>query len=400
MKKWLRRISLLVVLLILGGLLVYGFWPVPIQVDLVQAERGTFLVTVNEDGKTRIREKYVLSAPVSGNLFRIELQEGDSIKANQTVLARIEPGDPTLLDARAEAEAEARVRAAEATVKQAEAALQRATEAHELAEHDYQRALKLLQMKTITESEFDEYEHHKGMAKADVQSAGFALAVANFELELAKAALISTRPNSSSDKLPRTLTMTSPINGQVLRVLHENAGVVTPGTPLLEFGDPHDLELEIDVLSTDAVKIQPGAKVFIEHWGGAGELEATVRLVEPSAFLKVSALGVEEQRVNIIADFSSPFEQRKTLGDGYRIEARIVVSEAKDVIKVPAGTLFREGQGWHVFRVEEGHAKLLPVETGKSNGLETEILQGVTAGDLLILHPTDDIKDGTPVIRN
>ncbi|MCA9023512.1 MAG: HlyD family efflux transporter periplasmic adaptor subunit, partial [Planctomycetaceae bacterium] len=289
MKKWLRRISLLVVLLILGGLLVYGFWPVPIQVDLVQAERGTFLVTVNEDGKTRIREKYVLSAPVSGNLFRIELQEGDSIKANQTVLARIEPGDPTLLDARAEAEAEARVRAAEATVKQAEAALQRATEAHELAEHDYQRALKLLQMKTITESEFDEYEHHKGMAKADVQSAGFALAVANFELELAKAALISTRPNSSSDKLPRTLTMTSPINGQVLRVLHENAGVVTPGTPLLEFGDPHDLELEIDVLSTDAVKIQPGAKVFIEHWGGAGELEATVRLVEPSAFLKVSA---------------------------------------------------------------------------------------------------------------
>ncbi|QDT41653.1 Macrolide export protein MacA [Gimesia alba] len=398
MKKWSRRISLLVVLLILSGLLAYGFWPVPVQVDLVQADQGAFLVTVNEDGKTRIREKYIVSAPVSGNLFRIELQEGDPIQADQTVLARIEPSDPILLDARAEAEAAARVRAAEATVKQAEAALHRNKEALELAEHDYQRALKLLQMKTITRSEFDEYEHHQGMAKADVDSAGFALAVANFELELAKAALISTRPTSGGKNSSRTLTMTSPINGQVLRVLHENAGVVTPGTPLLEFGDPHDLELEIDVLSTDAVKIHPGAKIFIEHWGGAGELEATVRLVEPSAFLKVSALGVEEQRVNIIADFSSPFEKRKTLGDGYRIEARIVVSEAMDVVKVPSGTLFREGRGWHVFLVEEGYAKLQPVEIGMSNGLETEITQGVTAGDLLILHPTDEIEDGTPVV--
>jgi len=397
MKKWARRFPALLVLLVVGGLLVYGFWPVPISVDVVQAKRGTFQVTVNEDGKTRIREKYIVSAPVSGNLFRIKLQEGDPIKADQTVLARIEPGDPTLLDARAEAEAAARVRAAEATVKQSEATLQRTREAYELAQHDYKRAINLLQSKTITVSEFDEFEHRQGMAQADVQSAGFALAVAKFELELAQAALISTRPNSSNDQSPRTLTMTSPINGRILRVLHENAGVVTPGTPLLEFGDPYDLEMEIDVLSTDAVKILPGAKLLIEHWGGPGELEGVVRLVEPSAFLKISALGVEEQRVNVIADFSSPFEQRKTLGDGYRIETRIIVDEARDVIKAPSGTLFREGNLWHVFRVVDGRAKLQPVEIGMGNGLETEITSGVEEGDTLILYPTDKIKDGTPV---
>lgn len=400
MKKWSRKFPVLLVLLVVGGLLAYGFWPVPIPIDVVEAERGTFQVTVNDDGKTRIREKYIVSAPVSGKLFRIKLQEGDPIKADETVLARIEPSDPTLLDVRAEAEAAARVRAAEAAVKQSEAALQHAKEAHGLAEHDYNRARKLLQSKTITVSEFDEYEHRQGMAKADVQSAGFALAVAKFELELANAALISTRPHSLNDQSPRTLTMTSPINGQVLRVLHENAGVVNSGTSLLEFGDPYDLEMEIDVLSTDAVRIEPGAKVLIEHWGGAGELEGTVRLVEPSAFLKISALGVEEQRVNVIADFSSPFEQRKTLGDGYRIEARIVVDKAQDVIKVPAGTLFREGSLWHVFRVVDGRAKLVPVKIGMSNGLETEIKSGVAEGDLLILYPTDKIEDGTPVYAN
>jgi HlyD family secretion protein len=397
MKKFLRSLPIWAVLLVGGGLLAYGFWPVPIQVEVVQATRGTVQVTVNEDGKTRIREKYTVSAPVAGKLFRIELEEGDAVVQGQTVLARIEPGDPTLLDAREYAQAEARVRAAEASARQTNAALQRAEEAHGLAEHEYKRALELIQTNVMSKSEFDQAEHQERMAQADIRSAEFAVAVANFEWDLAKAALIRSRPGSNGEHTADMLTITSPIDGKVLRVFQESAGVVTSGTQLLEIGDPHDLEMLIDVLSNDAVKIRPGAKVFVEHWGGDGELEGTVRLVEPSAFLKISALGVEEQRVNVIADFTSPFEQRQTLGDGYRIEARIVVDQATDVIKVPAGTLFPERGAWHVFRVAEGRAVLQQVEPGKSNGLETEILSDLDDGAVLILHPTDKIEDGARV---
>jgi HlyD family secretion protein len=397
MKRVLRKLPVLFVIAVVAAALAYGFWPVPINVEVAAAKRGTLQVTVNDDGKTRIREKYIVSAPVAGKLLRVELEEGDAVNEGQTVLARIEPRDPTLLDARALAEAEARVRAAEAAVRQAEATLQRAGEACELAQHDYARARDLVQTNAMPMSEFDQAEHRERMAQADVRSGEFAVAVAKFEFDLAKAALLRTQPPSDGDEAPTTLTIASPVNGQVLHVLQENAGVVTPGTPLLEIGDLHDLEMVIDVLSTDAVKIQPGAKIFVEHWGGDGELEGTVRLVEPSAFLKISALGVEEQRVNVIADFTSPFEQRMTLGDEYRIEARIVVDTGSDVVKVPRGVLLREGDRWNVFRVTGGRAALQAVETGKTDGLQAEIVSGVSAGDVLILHPTDKIQEGTRV---
>lgn len=397
MKRVLRKLPAVLVAAVVAAALAYGFWPVPIEVDVAAAARGTLQVTVNDDGKTRIREKYIVSAPVSGKLFRVELEAGDSVSAGETVLARIEPSDPTLLDARALAESEARVRAAEASGRQAEAALLRAKEAHELAGHDYARALDLVQTKAIPMAEFDATEHRERMAQADVRSAEFGVSVARFELELAKAALIRTQPPAAESDAEAPLTITSPITGLVLRVFEENAGVVAPGRPILEIGDPHDLEMVIDVLSTDAVKIQPGAKVVVEHWGGPGELEATVRRVEPAAFLKVSALGVEEQRVNVIADFACPLEQRKTLGDAYRIEARIVVEEAIDVIKVPAGTLLRRGDAWTVFRIADGRAVSQQVEIGRSNGLETEIRDGINVGDLLVLYPADAVEDGVRV---
>ncbi len=397
MKKWVPKMLPLVVLMVVAGLLGVGFWPTRIQVDLTRATRGTLRVTVDEDGKTRIREKYTVSAPVSGKLFRIELEEGNAVSAQQTVLARIEPSDPALLDARAQAEAEARVHAAEASVQQAMAALQRAKEAYALAEHEYARALELVPKRTIAMSEFDQYEHRERMAQTDVRSADFGVAVANFELDLARVALTRTENNSADSRVPGTLTITSPIDGRVLRVLQENAGVVTPGTPLLEIGDPRDLEMEIDVLSTDAVKIRPGAAVIVEHWGGAGNLEGRVRLVEPAAFLKISALGVEEQRVNVIADFTSSFDQRTTLGDAYRIETRIVVDEVDDAILVATGALFQQRDRWHVFRIVDGRAALQQVEVGKSSRLETEVRSGVSEGEALILYPTDEIEHGTRV---
>jgi HlyD family secretion protein len=400
MKRLLQKLPAALVLLLLAGFIVYGFWPVPVEVDLATATIGQLQVTVNDDGKTRIREKYTVSAPVFGKLLRPELDEGDEVEQERTVLARIEPSDPSLLDARARAEAEARVQAAEAAKLRATAALTSAQEALALARHDFDRAGKLIDKRAISRAEFDKAEHQQHIAEANVRSAEFALKVAIFELELAKAALIRTRVAPHDQNDASTLTILSPVNGRVLRVLQESAGVMQPGDELLEIGDPRDLEMEIDVLSTDAVQIRPGAKVFVEHWGGEGTLNGTVRLVEPSAFLKVSALGVEEQRVNVIADFTDPLDQRETLGDGYRIEARIVVGEAEDVVKVPAGVLFREGDQWSVFRVVDGRARLQSVRPGKSNGLETEIVEGVDSGDTLILHPTDKIQDGVAVTPN
>ncbi len=388
----LRRSPWILLLVVLAAMLAYGFWPAPVAVEVTTVRRGPLLVTVNDDGITRIREKYVVSAPVSGKLLRVELQEGDAVQRGQTVLARIEPSDPTLLDARSHAEAQARVQAAKAAQQQAEASLQHAQEASELADHRYDRARKLIEKEVITREDLDQAEHEHRMALADQRSAEFGLNVARFELELAKAALVRTRPADDVDDQPALLTILAPVTGRVLRVLEENAGAVTVGTELLELGNPGDLEMEIDVLSTDAVKIRPGSKVFVEHWGGDGMLEGDVRIIEPAAFMKVSALGVEEQRVNVIASFTSPLENRETLGDAYRIEARIVIKELDDALKVATGALFREGQNWFVFRVVEGRADLQQVQIGESNGLETEIVSGLSSNDVVVLHPTDKVQ--------
>lgn len=402
MKKMLRRLPWILLVLALAGAVTYGFWPVPIEVDSVTATTGTLLVTVNEDGKTRIREKYEVSAPVGGKLLRLSLRPGDEVAYEETVLAVIEPNDSSLLDPRAIEQAEAKVRVAKAMQQQSESAVKRAAAAYELAKSDLARIRKSYKSGALTESEFDKATHQERMAAAEMRSAEFGMNVAKFELELAKAALVRARPrkkynDKSDESASQPMTIRAPVSGRVLRVFQESSSVVTPGLKLLELGDPRDLEMEIDVLSTDAVPIRPGAKVFIEHWGGEGTLHGVVRLVEPSGFLKVSALGVEEQRVNVIADFTEPLSGRQTLGDGYRIEARIVVSERKDILKVPSGALFREGGNWFVFQILEGRAVRRAVEIGKSNGVETEILKGISKDDRLILHPTDKIKDGIRV---
>ncbi len=399
MKKWLSRKlpAVIAAAVILAGL-IYGFWPTPTTVDIVSVTEGSFDITVDDDGETRIREKYVVSAPVTGKLARIQLHAGDHVKLGETVLARIEPTDPDLLDARTQAEAEARVRAAEAAREQATARLNHANEELELTHHIYERAQELINTQAISQSEFDRAEHTHRIAQADLRSAEFAVKLGDFELELAKAAFVRTRIDQQDGEHPATLDISAPINGRVLQVFKEDAGVVTPGTALLELGDPSDLEMKIEVLSSDAVRIRPGAKVFVEHWGGDAALNGVVRIVEPAAFLKVSALGVEEKRVNVIADFTDPFESRDTLGDGFRIEARIVVDQAADVVKVPAGVLFRDADQWQVFRVIGSRAQQQAVTVGKSNGLDAEITAGLAVGDKLILHPTDKIKDGVAVV--
>lgn len=397
-RRSLSRLLWLLIPLGLLSLVAYGFWPAPLEVEMGVVERGNFLVTVDEDGKTRIREKYTVSIPVPGNLLRLALDAGDAVVQDKTVLARIEPLDPTLLDARALAEAEARVRAAEAVQQQASVSVERAQEAEKFAGHEFERAGELVQQNAISTSEFDRLETEAAVARADVRAAEFALRVATFELELARAALIRTQPQAQSPR-DSLLTIRSPITGQVLRVFQESAGVVTQGLPLIELGDPGDLEVEIDVLSSDAVRITPGARVVFEQWGGDEPLEGVVRVIEPAAFTKISALGVEEQRVNIIADFRGPAVNQLSLGDGYRVEAKIVTSEAVNVNQVSTSALFREQEAWHVYRVEQGVARRVNVQLGRSNGLVAEVLEGLATGDQVVMHPTDRVRDGVRVVR-
>jgi HlyD family secretion protein len=345
--------------------LALAFRPKPVAVDLACVTRGPMMVTVDEDGKTRVKERYVVSSPLAGQLLRIELKAGAPVEARRTLLAVIEPTDPTLLDARSRAEAEARVNAARSK--------------DEFAQAEQERIRKLAAENVVSRKELD-----------DVQTAA---QVARFELEQAQAALLRTRADGASGRFE----IHAPVNGSVLRVFRESATVVGPGTPLLELGDPADLEVEVDVLSTEAVKIKPGAKVFFDHWGGPNPLHGRVRLVEPAAFLKISALGVEEQRVWVIIDLTDPPEARRTLGDAYRVEARIVVWEDEDVLRVAAGALFRQGADWAVFRAANGRARLQVVRICQNNGTEAAVLDGLSEADRVILHPSDAIRDGNRV---
>ena len=395
--KLFRRILMLVVLLAIAGLIVFAFLPKPVPVDIAAVTRGAMRVTVDEDGKTRIKDRYVISAPLAGRLQRITLKPGDDALANKTLLAVIEPRDPELLDARARAEAEARVSAAQASVDQSVPNLERAKAMQELAAKDADKQRDMMKSKATSEKALDDALLVERVRMQELNAARFAQEIAAFELAQAKAALIRTRPaNGTADE--GHFEIPAPCNGRVLRVFQESSAVVQAGTPLLEFGDPSDLEAEIDVLSTDAVKIQSGAAVIIDRWGGERPLRGKVRVVEPSGFTKVSSLGVEEQRVNIIIDFVDPPQARATLGDGYRVEARIVIQEEASVLRVPSSALFRDGQAWAVFVVENDHAKLRQVKIGMQTALEAQVLEGLGEGDWVVAHPSDRIVDGVAVV--
>ena len=334
--------------------LAWAFQTRPISVQTASAARGPLQVTVNHEGKTRIKERYIVSAPLTGRLLRVKLLPGDAVETGKTLLAAIEPSHPELLDPRAQAQAEARVKASEATVKQATPTMERLRTMWKLASDDFARMKDASAKGGVSEADLDAAHHKEQAAAQELKSAEFAAQVAVFELEQMRAALVFAQPAADNNIPVPRFEIPSPIHGRVLRLFQQSSTVVTPGTRLIELGDPTDLEMEIDVLSTDAVKVKPGTKVIVEHWGGDAPLHARVRVVEPSAFTKVSSLGVEEQRVYVIADFDDPAEKRTTLGDGFRIEARIVIWESNDVLKVPAGALFREQGEWSVFTVKDG----------------------------------------------
>ncbi|APZ94295.1 efflux RND transporter periplasmic adaptor subunit [Fuerstiella marisgermanici] len=398
---WLRRMFVFLIAAGVVAALVFAMQPKPVLVDVATIARGPLVVTISDDGRTRIRERYVVSAPLSGRLVRIGLDPGDEVVARQTHLTTIEPTDPTLLDPRAIALAQARVKAAEARVSQARPRLASALETLNLEEAEMGRLQQLAKKNAVSEQELNRQTVAFRKAQNDYSAARFEVEIAEFELAQAKAALLRTDSSDDNSEIAEwSFPITSPISGRVLRVFQESATIVKPGDRIMELGDPADLEVEVDVLSTDAVKIPPGARVMLNEWGGDKSLEARVRLVEPSAFTKVSALGIEEQRVNVIIDFVDPPETRTVLGDGFRVEADIVRWEADDVLTVPTGALFREGGQWSVFVISSDNiTELQPLELGHRNDDAAEVLNGLTEGDSVVLYPGDRVSIGTLVGR-
>ena len=380
-RRWLPWLGGAVVL----GLIAAGLWPKPLPVEMAAVSVGTLRATVNEEGKTRIRNRYVVSAPVAGQLRRIPFKAGAEIRAGE-IVAVIDPLAPGILDARTRAAAEARRDTAAAN-------LERANVQHRFALSELRRAEKLAADQTLSAQDLETAQWRENTAIKEKAAAESALRQA--EVELAEFTVGSN--TSASGRSP--IEVKAPADGRVLRLFEESSRAVTTGTPLMEVGDPADLEVVVETLSRDGASIQPGTRVLLEHWGGETPLEARVRLVEPAAFTKVSALGVEEQRVNVVADIVTPVEQRRSLGDNFRVEARIVVWETDRALKTPAGTLFRRGSDWAAFVVSAGRAQLRPVKVGRTSGTETQVLEGLKEGEQVILYPGDRIQPGQRIRR-
>ena len=392
LSRWIKRVLLALVGLGLLALIVVAWLPKPVVVETAVSEKGKLVVTVDEDGRSRVKDRYVISAPLTGNVARIELRPGDTVQQGQ-VLARLVPLTAPLLDARSKKEAQARVAASEAARRQAKAQIERAEAALEYSKKQAKQTRELVAKGVVAETESDRANLEERSRQAELTSAQFGAKVAAHELSMAQAALGAfSAPGKGGDQM----NVPSPVAGRVLKVIQESEGVVQAGAPLVEVGDPAALEIVVDVLTSDAVRIQSGAHVLLERWGG-DTLHGRVRLVEPSAFTRVSALGVEEQRVNAVIDLDEPYAKWKALMDGYRVEAKIIVWQGADVVKLPSSALFRRGEGWAVFVVRGDQAAVAPVKTGHDNGLEVEILEGISPGDRVIVHPSDRVTDGVRV---
>jgi len=394
-RKWLFP-SVITSLVLFG--LIYAFWPTPVPVDLGSATRAPMTVTVDDEGETRVKEVYLVSAPLPGRVLRFSGNVGDIVVAGETPLAIIQPSVPTFLDSRTRGELEAGVKAAEAGRTLAEAELGRLQAHYDFAKAEYERAKQLADRGTISRSRLDRALMEVRTQAAALQTAQANFSVRDYELQRTKAALVNPNDPQAASDGSCCLTIDAPVNGRILRILQESESVAAAGTPLIEIGDPADLEIVVDLLSTDAVLTSIGDVVIVDDWGGSAPLAGIVRRVEPFGFTKISALGIEEQRVNVIIDFTDPYEQWRRLGHGYRVDVKIVLWQNPDVLQVPLSALFRHQGGWALFAVTDGRAQLTPVSIGHINTRSVEILQGVAEEATIILHPSDRVMEGVRVI--
>jgi len=377
--------------------LVLAFRPQPVLVDLAEIHERAILVTVDEEGETRVRDNYLVSAPVTGLLLRSDLKAGDPVIADETVVARIEPHNPALLDPRSRAEAQAAILAAQATRELASAELDQARATMQFAASELRRARGLIDKNTISERELDEAELAHQTALASVATARAALEVRDYELQLAKAHLLSPTDVQRPRGECNCITVTAPTTGRILQMHVESEGVVQIGAPLLSIGDASELEIAVELLSSDAVQVRPGHRVIIEGWGGEQPLRGKVRRIEPFGYTKISALGIEEQRVKALIDFAASTQELARLGHGYRVQVRIVLWESAAELSAPLTALFREGQDWAVFVANDGLAVKHRVGVGRNDGIYSQILEGLTNGDRVIVNPSESIRDGVRI---
>jgi HlyD family secretion protein len=387
-----RLIKIAAALSVAAAVGIWAFRPAPIPADFATVERGSLEVTVDEEGRTRVRDRFVVSAPVPGRMQRIELEPGDPVVAGKTILAQFQPTDPALLDVRTRTELEARVRAADSALGGARADRERVRADLAFAQSELKRFRGLLEEKVIAPRELEAAERQAESLDRALQSAEFGVRTAQHQLEVARAGLLQTRAGRAAP-----IPLQSPVNGVVLRLVQESAAVVPAGQPLMEVGNVDDLEIVTDLLSSAAVRVRPGQPVRIEQWGGDAPLAGRVRRVEPSGFTKISALGVEEQRVNALVDFEGPPDARRAIGDGYRVEVRIIVSAREQVLKVPTSSLFRHEGQWAIYVVEAERAIRRIVQIGERNGLEAEVTGGLSEGERIIVYPSDSVSEGVKV---
>jgi HlyD family secretion protein len=385
----------LVAIVLLG--LAFAFSPRAVIVDMVTVDRGELVITVNDEGETRVHDVYVLSAPVAGHMRRIDLHAGDAVTALETIVAEIQPIDPAFLDPRSEAQARADLRAAQSARELAESEVERARAELEFAEREHSRSVRLIKDGTISQRDLDTAERNKRMTTAALATAIAAFDVRSYELERARAALVSPSQTTAGSEDCDCVAIRAPVHGRVLRILQQSEGVVAAGSPLIEIGNPRDLEIVVDLLSPDAVKVGPGQRVIIERWGGGAPLAGRVRLVEPFGYTKISALGIEEQRVNVVIDLTSDEGEWQRLAHGYQVDVRIVLWESDDTLIVPLLALFRDGSEWSVFVESDGRAELRKVEIGRRNSLDAEVLSGLEAGESVVLYPGGRVSSGVRI---
>lgn len=387
-----RVVSVVVVVLLVAGA-AWALWPRPVVVEVAKITRGELAVTIEEEGVSRIGEVFRVTAPVAGRLVRVTMHPGDPVKAGQTV-ATIEPAPPGLLDERSRLIAEAAVEAAEASVQLAEAALAQAVAQSNYADSDARRKSALAERGLVSTQIEEQSALAVATASRNVDVARATLAMRQQELASARATLVEGVDSSTASKC--CATVPSPATGRILAVLTESEQAVQPGTPLLDLGDPTNMEIAVDVLSSDAVRISPGASATIEGWGGK-PLRAQVNRINPTATTKISALGIEEQRTEVVLNLLDPPQAWARLGHGFRVVAHIVVWAAGDLVLVPIGALFRNGDEWSVFTVVDGKAKRTTITIGQRNSAYAEVIAGIELGDLVISHPGDTVADGVSV---
>ena len=384
-RKW--AIGLLIVAL--TALVLFLLRPSPVNVETAKVTRGLLRVTVDEDGETRAHDRFVVAAPVAGRLLRVEAEEGDSVSAN-AVVAKLQP---LPLNQQQREEVLARIETAQANKHQADARLAHAQEDYQQSRRDLARAEALARQNVLSTQMLEQARNAETTSKEELEAARFSALAAGSEVKVAQAGLVGLDSRNTAQKI---ISLRSPVAGRVLRVVEKSERVVPAGAPVLVLGDPSKIEVVTDVLTTDAVNVKPGAPVFLEGWGGDHPLRARVRLIEPAGFTKISALGVEEKRVNVIADF---VDSPDGLADGYRVETRIVSWEGQDVLKIPGSAAFREGETWRVFAIVGGRVYRKTIQLGHRNQTETEILGGLAEGEGVILHPSNQLKDGVRVQR-